>query len=82
MFRAVETGVAVIAAFRASGPDAFRWRDPPYEYEHVKPPIDILYGSSALREGLDRGDTAATLAASWTAEMAAFADVREKYLLY
>ena len=81
-FRAVETGVAVIAAFRAAGPDAFQWRNPPYEYEHVKPPIDILYGSSALREGLERGETAAALAAAWTAEMADFAGIREKYLLY
>jgi uncharacterized protein YbbC (DUF1343 family) len=82
MFRAVETGVAVIEAFRAAGPGAFQWREPPYEYEHVKPPIDILYGSSALREGLDRGETAATLAATWSAEMAGFVDIREKYLLY
>jgi uncharacterized protein YbbC (DUF1343 family) len=82
VFRAVETGVAVIAAFRAAGPAAFQWRDPPYEYEHVKPPIDILYGSSALREGLDRGETAAALAAAWNAEMAAFVEIREKYLLY
>jgi len=82
VFRAVETGVAVIEAFRAAGPDAFQWREPPYEYEHVKPPIDILYGSSDLREGLERGETAATLAAAWSAEMAGFVDIREKYLLY
>ena len=81
-FRAVETGVAVIAAFRAAGPGGFEWRNPPYEYEHVKPPIDILYGSSALRDGLERGETAATLAAAAAAETAEFADVREKYLLY
>jgi uncharacterized protein YbbC (DUF1343 family) len=82
VFRAVETGVAVIAAFRSAGPGAFQWREPPYEYEHVKPPIDILYGSPALREGLDRGETAAALAAAWSAEMAPFVEIREKYLLY
>ena len=81
-FRAVESGVALIAAFRAAGPDAFRWREPPYEYEYVKPPIDILYGSTALREGLERGETAATLAAGWAAELAPFMEVRERYLLY
>ena len=57
-------------------------REPPYEYDPVKPPIDILYGSSALREGLDRGETAATLAATWSGEMASFVDFLEKYLLY
>ena len=31
-----------LAAFRAADPERFRWRDPPYEYEHEKLPIDIL----------------------------------------
>jgi uncharacterized protein YbbC (DUF1343 family) len=81
-FRAVEAGVAVIAAFRSAGPQQFAWREPPYEYEYEKPPIDVLYGSSALREGLERGETAASLAASWAPELAPFVEVRERYLLY
>ena len=52
-----ETGVAIIDAFRRAGPDRFAWRDPPYEYEYTKPPIDILYGSAGLREGLAGGRT-------------------------
>ncbi len=55
-FRAVETGVAVIAAFVKAGPGGFEWRPPPYEYEYTKPPIDILYGSAsaARRPGARR----------------------------
>src|SRR2546429_342830 len=49
-FRAVETGVALVGAFRAADTRGFQWREPPYEYEHEKPPIDILAGSSELRE--------------------------------
>jgi uncharacterized protein YbbC (DUF1343 family) len=81
-FRAVEAGVAVIAAFRSAGPQQFAWREPPYEYEYEKPPIDVLYGSAALREGLERGETAASIAASWAPELAPFVEVRERYLLY
>ena len=44
-FRSVETGVALIAAFRTADPARFKWRDPPYEYEAHKMPIDILAGS-------------------------------------
>ena len=61
-FRPVETGVALIAAFRAADPDRFRWRDPPYEYEHEKLPIDILAGSSALREQIEAGVPARDIA--------------------
>ena len=81
-FRAVETGVAVIEAFRAADANAFVWRDPPYEYEHVIPPIDILYGSSALRETLERGGTAADLAAGWPVDLQPFLEMRQRYLLY
>ena len=82
VFRPVETGVAVIGAFRRAGPEAFAWRPPPYEYEYVKPPIDILYGSTGLREGLERGESAAALAESWTKDVAGFAETRERYFLY
>src|SRR5206468_2794839 len=51
-FRPVEAGVALIAAFRAADPDRFKWRDPPYEYEHTLLPIDILAGSADLREAI------------------------------
>jgi uncharacterized protein YbbC (DUF1343 family) len=81
-FRAVETGVALIEAFRAAGPDAFGWKPPPYEYEFEKMPIDCLAGSSMLREQIDGGVPAAEIARSWTSEVAAFMKVRERFLLY
>src|SRR5262249_19218534 len=82
IFRAVETGVALVATFRASGPSSFMWRDPPYEYEHHKMPIDILAGSSALREQIERGVSAREIAESWVVDVAEFEKVRQEYLLY
>ena len=54
-FRPVLTGAALTAAFRAADPDGFRWREPPYEYEHEKLPFDILAGSSELRGQIEAG---------------------------
>ena len=81
-FRSVETGVAVIDAIRAAGPGDFEWRQPPYEYEHDKAPIDILYGSAELRERLDRGEGAAAICAGWTDEVKPFLNLRQRYLVY
>ena len=81
-FRAVETGVALVGAFRASDARGFQWRDPPYEYEHEKRPIDILAGSSELREQIDAGLPAREIARSWEAGVARFTKVREKFLRY
>jgi uncharacterized protein YbbC (DUF1343 family) len=81
-FRPVETGVALIKAFRDADPSQFAWRQPPYEYEHTKMPIDILAGSSDLREQIDAGASARDIARSWTETVAAFKQTRERYLLY
>jgi uncharacterized protein YbbC (DUF1343 family) len=81
-FRPVETGAALIAAFRAAAPDRFGWRDPPYEYEHRLLPIDILAGSSALREQIEAGMPAQDIARSWTEPLDAFNKMRSRYLLY
>jgi uncharacterized protein YbbC (DUF1343 family) len=81
-FRPVETGVALIGAFRAAGPSRFAWRDPPYEYETEKCPIDILAGSAALREAIEAGQSAREIAASWVPSVDVFRRMREEFLLY
>jgi uncharacterized protein YbbC (DUF1343 family) len=81
-FRSVETGVALIKAFRDAGPNQFAWRQPPYEYERTKMPIDILAGSSELREQVESGMSARDIARSWTGPVDAFMSTRERYLLY
>ena len=78
----VLASVAVMAAFRRANPGRFAWRQPPYEYEHDKMPIDILAGSPALRGQIERGIGAREMAASWDEAVAAFAPVRRACLLY
>jgi uncharacterized protein YbbC (DUF1343 family) len=81
-FRAVETGVAIIWALRRAGDGQFAWRPPPYEYELTKPPIDILFGSTALRTGLDRGASVADICGEWPTHVEPFAGIRRQYALY
>jgi len=81
-FRPVETGVALLAAFRASDPAQFAWRDPPYEYEHEKLPIDILAGSSEMRERIEAGQAAREIARSWKDSVDAFSELRARFLIY
>lgn len=82
VFRPVATGVAVIEELRRADPASFAWRPPPYEYEHRLMPIDILAGSSRLREAIDRGDRAGDIAATWRDDEAAFLARRAPYLRY
>jgi uncharacterized protein YbbC (DUF1343 family) len=81
-FRPVATGVALIEEIRNAGPDRFGWKPPPYEYVEHLPPIDVLAGSSTLREAIDGGRTAEAIAGGWAAAVASFLDVRRDFLEY
>lgn len=81
-FEPVKAGVALMRACYGLGPDRFAWRAPPYEYEHDKMPIDILAGSPALRQQIERQTPLDDIVASWRAGEAEFAAIREPYLLY
>jgi uncharacterized protein YbbC (DUF1343 family) len=81
-FQPVRTAVELIDGFRRQNPSAFAWRQPPYEYEHDKWPIDILYGSDAVRTTIDGEGDISPLIASWKDEEEAFRKTREKFLMY
>ena len=81
-YRSLRVAVEMLEEFRKQAPGQPLWRDPPYEYETVKPPIDILYGTDRLRRGIDAGETAAALSADWARDEDRFRDIRQKYLLY
>jgi uncharacterized protein YbbC (DUF1343 family) len=81
-FQPVLVGVMLTAAFRSAGSTAFAWREPPYEYEHVKLPFDILAGSAETREQIDAGLPAEDIARSWQPAVGAFEKIRARFLLY
>jgi uncharacterized protein YbbC (DUF1343 family) len=81
-FEPVRTSVELIAGFRREAVARFAWREPPYEYEHDKQPIDILYGSDQLRRTIDSDGDMTALIASWTADEDAFRRDRRPLLLY
>jgi uncharacterized protein YbbC (DUF1343 family) len=81
-FPSMRAAVEMLDEFHRQAPAQPLWRDPPYEYEHVKPPIDILYGSDRLRRGIDAGESPASIMAGWRRDEDAFRTLRQKFLLY
>lgn len=65
--RSFAATLSVLAAVHRLWPDELQWLPPPYEYESERMPIDILYGSSKLRDTFAAGnlnlDTVLELAA-------------------
>ena len=81
-FLPVKAGVSLLRECFRSAPDRFAWRDPPYEYEHDKMPIDILAGSPTLRQQVEQQMPLEEIVASWRPGVAEFEEIRRNYLLY
>jgi uncharacterized protein YbbC (DUF1343 family) len=82
VFEPYRAGVEMIEEFHREAPSTPIWRDPPYEYEYTRPPIDILYGSDRLRRAIDAGEDAASVTRDWARDQEAFGALRRPYLLY
>ncbi|MCH7533691.1 MAG: DUF1343 domain-containing protein [Gemmatimonadetes bacterium] len=78
----IRTAVALLSAAKELAPDAFAWRDPPYEYEETLAPIDILWGHDGLRAGVDSGATVDEILHAVEGELADFDDSVARFLLY
>ncbi|HYR38318.1 MAG TPA: DUF1343 domain-containing protein [Methylomirabilota bacterium] len=81
-FKPFATYLALIAEARRQAPRHFRWRRPPYEFERVRLPMDLLCGGPAIRRALERGVPLARLETSWRPDLVRFARERRPYLLY
>ncbi|MCK5833699.1 DUF1343 domain-containing protein [bacterium] len=56
---------SIIDSVKKLYPDDFAWASPPYEYEFLKPPIDILTGSKVFREAIDNNLDFADIFKGW-----------------
>ena len=83
LFRPFKTGVAIVKAVHDLYPKRFLWRQPPYEYETEKMPIDILAGTDRLRKDIEKGEQLDLMEEWWREECIAFdKKFRKKYLIY
>jgi len=82
-FKPFKTAVAAIKAIHDLYPDQFFWKQPPYEYEFEKLPIDILAGTDRLRKEIEHGEDIERIEDRWQEECSQFdKSYRKKHLMY
>jgi len=82
-FKPYKTGVAVMKSIHDHYPAQFSWKQPPYEYETEKMPIDILAGTDRLRKEIEKGEEIDRMEEWWQDQGSKFdRDFRKRYLLY
>lgn len=80
-FRPVLAYLAILAAIRKVHPE-FAWRQPPYEYETERLPVDLILGTERVRIAIDGGATPAELTSLWSEDLKRFESDRAVDLLY
>ena len=73
-FEPVATYTAAITAVRHLWPRDFAWRQPPYEYETQKLPIDILAGNAGWRRDVEENLSPWQMKSGWLGPLKAFAE--------
>ena len=81
-YRSYFTTVAILKRIMDVHSEKFEWKDPPYEYEYRKKPIDLILGDSGLRRDLESGVPVQRLRESWQSDIESFIRWRKPYLLY
>ena len=81
-FKPFKTGVTILKIIHDLYPEQFRWKEPPYEYEIEKMPIDILCGTGSIRKYIESGKSINEMEDWWREELNTFQKIRRKLLLY
>jgi uncharacterized protein YbbC (DUF1343 family) len=81
-FKSFLAGVAEIMTARRQAPGQFQWRQPPYEFEHEKLPIDILLGTDRIRQQIERGDDLFAIERAWKRALPLYLRRRRDFMIY
>ena len=81
-FKPVAATAAIVRSILVHSAGEFQFKSPPYEYEMIKMPFDILAGSSSMRIALEQGAPLDQMAASWRAAHDSFKSILDSVSLY
>ncbi len=82
LFRPFRTSLALLKNILEEYRDEFSWRQPPYEFEYTRLPIDMILGDPAIRVSLEGGRGIDNILNDASEELEAFLESRRPYLIY
>lgn len=81
-FKPYRTTLALLQAVIKLYPEKFQYKEPPYEYEYEKLPLDLIIGDPRIRQALEQKTPILELEESWRQELREYDLLRRKYFLY
>jgi uncharacterized protein YbbC (DUF1343 family) len=81
-FNAYLSSLILLQAIIKFHPDEFKFKEPPYEYEFERMPIDLILGSESLRKRLCDLKDLQAIAREWEHPIKEFKSLSRRYHLY
>jgi uncharacterized protein YbbC (DUF1343 family) len=81
-YRPYATSMRLLQAVIRDHKKEFKWKQPPYEYETERLPIDLIIGDRKIRRRLEKLEPLEDITESWQAELTEFADISRRFHLY
>jgi uncharacterized protein YbbC (DUF1343 family) len=81
-FRSFAVYYEIIRLVRNFYPGKFAWKEPPYEFEYERLPIDMICGSDFIRRSIEKNDPFKEIEAKISAELQEYREIIENFLLY
>ncbi|MBI9091196.1 MAG: DUF1343 domain-containing protein [Desulfobacterium sp.] len=81
-YRPYRTSLVLLQQILQLHPDFFQWKEPPYEYEYHRRPMDFILGDEHLADQLGELNGIDALEASWKGPVAEFKTMSGEFLLY
>ena len=63
-------------------PEHLAWKEPPYEYEYEKLPLDLIIGDKSIRQRLEKLEKIEEIESSWQKELEQFKKISHNFHLY
>jgi uncharacterized protein YbbC (DUF1343 family) len=82
VFRPYRTSLSLLRTTLHLYAEKFSYKEPPYEYEYEKLPMDMILGSRTVREALESGKDVAGLEEGWREDLDKFDTLRRYFFLY
>lgn len=76
------TSLLLLSAILSLHGEAFSWKQPPYEYEFHRLPIDLILGDGHLRQRIEALERIDQIEASWQAATLEFQKLSKAFWLY
>ena len=81
-FRPYQTSLHLLQAVILHHRTAFKWKQPPYEYDTQRLPIDLIIGDRSIRERLENLESIDQIIESWQPKLNEFKGISRGFYLY